>query len=172
MNPFDLLVVLIVVVGVLVGFRSGVLTQALGLAGAALGVIVLIVAGPTLQPLLVQYDQPVRAILALGGAFFVVAAGDALGSTLGAILAQGARGTPLQWLDRGGGALFGFGQGVVISWLVAGLVATGPFPAMAGQAQRSRIVRGMLSGIRRRTTRYKLFGSSVPVSAYASEAGM
>src|SRR5574340_479423 len=91
------------------------------------------------------YDQPLRAFLALGGAFVVVAGGDAVGSTIGALLAQGARGTPLQWLDRGGGALFGFGQGVIIAWLVAGLVATGPFPTLAGQAQRSGLVRGMLT---------------------------
>lgn len=145
MNPFDVLVALIVVVAGIVGFRSGVLTQTLGLAGAALGVIALIVAGPALQPLLAGYDQPLRALLALGGAFVVVAGGDAIGSTLGALLAQGTRGTPFQWLDRGGGALFGLGQGVIIAWLVAGLVATGPFPTLAGQAQRSGLVRGMLT---------------------------
>jgi S1-C subfamily serine protease len=144
-NPFDALVALIVVVAVIVGYRSGVLTQALGLAGAALGVIALVVAGPTLQPILAGYGQPMRALLAVGGALLLVAGGDAIGSTVGAILAQHARGTFLQWLDRGGGALFGLGQGIVIAWLVAGLVATGPFPTMAAQAQRSTLVRGILT---------------------------
>ena len=145
MDPFDLLVALIVAVATVVGYRSGVLTQVLGLVGAALGVVVIVVGGPLVQPILDGYHQPLRALLALGAAFFVVAAGDAIGSTIGSVLAHGAQGTPFGILDRAGGAIFGVGQGIVIAWLVGGLVAGGPFPTLAREAQRSVAVRTILT---------------------------
>ena len=47
-------------------------------------------------------------------------------------------------LDAALGALFGIAQALVLAWLVGGLLATGPFPSLASEAQQSVAVRSLL----------------------------
>ena len=49
-------------------------------------------------------------------------------------------------IDSAGGGLLGLGQGLLVIWLVGGLLAAGPVPNLAAQAQRSVAVRA-LSGL-------------------------
>jgi S1-C subfamily serine protease len=47
-------------------------------------------------------------------------------------------------VDAGLGSLFGIAQAFVLAWLVGGLLATGPVPSLAREAQRSLAMRTLL----------------------------
>jgi S1-C subfamily serine protease len=145
-NLFDLVVVVLVAIALMVGFRSGALPQLSGLAGALLGGIAAILLLPHLEVPLRAIDPSVRAFVVLAGLLFAVGIGEAIGSAVGrtaaALLGEGVFGT----LDRVMGAVVGFAQALLIVWLTGGLLAAGPSEALAAQAQTSFVVRG-LSGV-------------------------
>lgn len=143
MNLFDLLVVVLVTVAVVVGFRSGALPQLSGLVGAVGGGVLAVLALPHLETPLAVLNPSVRAFTVLAGMLFAVGLGEAIGSSLGraasARLGAGLFGA----LDRVMGAVVGSAQALLIVWLTGGLLAAGPVQSLAGQAQSSIVVRGL-----------------------------
>ena len=99
---------------------------------------------PALVGALDRLDPPVRAFVAFGGAFLMVAIAEAIGSTLGAALRDRLGRGVANRLDAALGALFGIAQALVLAWLVGGLLATGPIPSLASEAQRAIAVRSLL----------------------------
>ncbi len=144
LNLIDLSAVALVILLAVLGWHSGVLPQLLGLAGAAIGILVVIVLAPIAAALLGGLDPTGRAFVVLAGAFLIVATAEASGGTLGSALRERLGGGVAGRLDTLSGALLGVTQALVIAWLVGGLLATGPFPAMAREAQRSFTVRTLL----------------------------
>ena len=146
MNLFDLVVVVLVAIALMVGFRSGALPQLSGLAGALLGGIGAVLLLPHLETPLGAIEPSLRAFVVLAGLLFAVGLGEAIGSAVGrtaaALLGEGVFGA----LDRVMGAIVGSGQALLIVWLTGGLLAAGPSEALAAQAQTSFVVRG-LSGV-------------------------
>jgi len=71
-NWFDAIVVALVVVAVVIGFRSGALPQLCGLAGAVLGGVLAILLVPYLEAPLASVDAQLRAFLVLGLVLFAV----------------------------------------------------------------------------------------------------
>jgi S1-C subfamily serine protease len=142
-NLFDLVVVVLVVVALLVGFRSGALPQLSGLAGALIGGTAALIALPHLKEPLEGLELSVRAFVVLAGLLFAVGIGEAIGSAIGrtaaTFLGQGVFGA----LDRTLGAIVGGAQALLIVWLTGGLLASGPSQALAAQAQTSVVVRAM-----------------------------
>jgi S1-C subfamily serine protease len=132
------------ILAAVIGWRSGALPQVLGLAGAAAGVALVILAVPAAAAALDGFSLPVRAFLAFGGAFLVVTVAEAIGSTLGGALRDRLGRGVASRLDSALGALFGIAQALVLAWLVGGLLATGPIPQLAVEAQRSIAVRSLL----------------------------
>lgn len=143
-NVVDLVILAIVVVAAVLGWRSGALPQVFGLAGAAAGVVAVILLVPVAAGALDRFGPPVRAFLAFGGAFLIVALSEAVGSTLGAWLRDRLGRGVANRLDAVLGALFGIAQALVLAWLIGGLLATGPFPSLARESQRSVAVRLLL----------------------------
>lgn len=143
MNLFDVVVVVLVVIAVLVGFRSGALPQLSGLAGALIGGIGAVLALPHLETPLNSIEPSLRAFVVLAGILFAVGLGEAIGSAIGrtaaTLLGEGVFGA----LDRVLGAVVGSAQALLIVWLTGGLLATGPSEVLAGQAQTSVVVRAM-----------------------------
>ena len=146
-NVVDLAIVAIAILATVLGWRSGALPQVLGLAGAAAGVAVVVLLVPAAAGALDRFDPPVRAFLAFGGAFLVVAVAEGIGSTLGAELRDRLGRGVANRLDAVLGAVFGIAQALVLAWLIGGLLATGPFPALAREAQRSVAVRALLGAL-------------------------
>ena len=146
MNALDVAFVVLIVVAIVVGFRSGALPQVGGLLGAVVGGGLVLVALPSLLDPLSQFDAPVRVFLVLGGLLLAVGLGEALGSALGSAAARSLGRGILGRIDQLGGAVIGLFQGILIVWLAGGLLAAGSIPALASAAQRSVIVRG-LSGV-------------------------
>ena len=143
-NTVDLVIAGMAILAAVIGCRSGALPQVLGLAGAAAGVALVILAVPAAATALDGFSLPVRAFLAFGGAFLVVTVAEAIGSTLGGALRDRLGRGVASRLDSALGALFGIAQALVLAWLVGGLLATGPIPQLAVEAQRSIAVRSLL----------------------------
>lgn len=143
MNLFDLVVVVLVAVAMVVGFRSGALPQLAGLLGALAGGVLAILALPFLETALASVEPAVRAFAVLAGILFTVGIGEAIGSTVGrsaaAFLGEGLFGA----LDRVLGSVVGAVQALLIVWLAGGLLAAGPSPTLSAQAQTSFLVRAL-----------------------------
>ena len=143
MNPLDAGAIGLVVLAILLGWRSGALPQLGGLGGAVLGAVAGLAAVPWLLASLGDALPLVRigvVLLVLIGCFGI---GEALGTRLGhgasSLLGAGLLGA----LDRVAGAVVGAAQAVLILWLVGGILATGAIPSLAGAAQTSTAVRAI-----------------------------
>lgn len=147
MNPLDLVAIVLVVLAVLLGIRSGALPQLLGLAGAAVAALTGLAVLPSATPLLDQLPAAIRAIVVLSVLLGLVGLGEALGAAMGRAASQALGSGLLGTLDRVGGALVGAAQAILILWLAGGVIAAGPFPNLAKLAQTStalRVIDGFL----------------------------
>jgi S1-C subfamily serine protease len=142
-NLFDLIVVVLVAVAMLVGFRSGALPQLAGLLGAISGGVLAILALPHLEAPLEAIDPPLRAFVVLAGILFVVGLGEAVGSAVGRTIASFLGDGIFGAVDRTLGAVVGAVQALLIVWLAGGLLAAGPSATLASQAQTSALVRAL-----------------------------
>ena len=147
MNPLDVLAVVLIVVAVLLGMRSGALPQLLGLAGAAVAALTGLAILPTVTPILDDLPAVVRAVVVLSVLLGLVGIGEAFGAMFGRQASQALGTGLLGAFDRVMGAFVGAAQAVLILWLAGGVIASGPFPNLAQLAQRStalRVVDGFL----------------------------
>ncbi len=143
-NAIDLLVILLAIAAAIVGFRSGALPQVLGLACVGASVVLIVAFAPQITAALAGLEQPARALVAIGGAFVVVAMAEAIGSGVGAALRQGMGRGVAGGVDSAVGALVGIAQVLLVTWLVGGLLATSAIPVVGAEAQRSATVRWLL----------------------------
>jgi S1-C subfamily serine protease len=145
-NLFDLGAIVLLVVAMALGFRSGALPQVGGLGGAVLGGALAIVALPLVELAVASLDPWPKAALVLGWLLVSVGIGETVGSGLGRAVAGRLGGGVLGAMDQLAGALFGATQAILIVWLAGGLMAVGPVPRVAAQAQTSTSVR-TLAGV-------------------------
>ena len=144
MNPLDLVAVLLLVLGLLLGFRSGAIPQVMGLLGAVGGGALVVLGLPEVAPLLERIDPSVRPYAVLAGLLGIVALGESLGSTTGRAIARGLGTGVLGAADRVLGSLVGAAQALLIVWLAGGLLAaTSVAPSLTQAAQTSTAVRGL-----------------------------
>jgi S1-C subfamily serine protease len=142
-NLFDIGAVFLLIIAVLLGYRSGALPQVGGLAGAILGGGLAIVALGPAEPLLETLDPVLRAVAVLVWLFLLVGIGEATGSAIGRYGAYRLGGGLLSGVDRVAGGLFGAAQAILIVWLAGGLLAAGPIPRAAALAQTSTALRAL-----------------------------
>ena len=143
MNLLDAVALVLVVLAAYAGSRSGALPQLGGLAGAALGAGLGLAILPLLRDTLATLEPLPRAVVVLGGLLVLIGLGEGVGSGLGRLGARGIRPGLFDALDRLGGALVGAAQGILVVWLVGGLLAVGPFTGAAEQASRSSVLRAL-----------------------------
>lgn len=143
MNPnlFDIIALVILVLAVLAGIRTGALPQVGGIGGALTGLLVMLYVAPWLVDLTGGLQPIPRALVVLGAVLGAVILGEALGAEAGRTIA-GRLGTGvLSGADRLVGGLVGGAQALLIIWLAGGLMAAGPFPRLAQTASQSTAVR-------------------------------
>jgi S1-C subfamily serine protease len=140
MNLLDLAAIAILAAAVALGAWAGFFPQLLGLVGAAAGFGVALLATNALHPTLAAIDQPMRALLAASGLVALTLLGEAAGSALGSRARAAMRERLLATIDLAGGALIGFGQGVLALWLVGGLILAGAMPGLERSASDSVIL--------------------------------
>ena len=63
--------------------------QLFGLAAVGVAVVLIVAFAPQITGALAGLEQPARALVAIGGAFLVVAMAQAIGSGLGAVMRDG-----------------------------------------------------------------------------------
>jgi S1-C subfamily serine protease len=142
-NPIDLITLILIVVALILGWRSGAIPQVSGLLGAIGGGIIAILALPYLAEPLSAIDPTVRPIVVLIGLVAAVALGESIGSALGRGAARRLGDGLLGAADRSVGACLGVAQVLLIVWLAGGLLAEGPVPRLAQAAGGSTAVRTM-----------------------------
>ncbi len=143
MNLFDIAALLLVAVAVLLGARSGAIPQLAGLVGAVGGGALAILSLPLIEPLLELLEPTPRAVAVLAFVLVAVGLGEAIGSATGQLVAFRLRRSPFGAIDRVGGGFVGAAQAILIVWLAGGLLAAGPVPRLANQAQNSAAVRAL-----------------------------
>ena len=142
-NPLDLVAIVMVVLAVVLGIRSGALPQLLGLAGAAVAALTGLAVLPSVTPLMDELPAAIRAIVVLSVLLGLVGLGEALGAAMGRSASQALGSGLLGTLDRVGGALVGAAQAILILWLAGGVIAAGPFPTLSKLAQTSTALRAI-----------------------------
>jgi S1-C subfamily serine protease len=142
-NPLDLVAILLLVLAVILGVRSGALPQLLGLAGAAIAALAGLAVLPALTPFLDSLAPAIRAIVVLSALLGLIGLGEALGA-MGGRAASAALGSGL-WgaFDRVAGGIVGAGQAILILWLAGGVIASGPFPNLSRIAPNSTALRAV-----------------------------
>ena len=146
MNPLDLVAIVLVVVAVILGVRSGALPQLLGLMGAAVAALSGLAILPSVTPFLDSLPAAIRAIVVLSVLLGLVGLGEALGAMAGRAASKALGTGLLGALDRVAGALVGAAQAVLILWLAGGILVSGPFPNLSQLAQKSTALR-LIDGV-------------------------
>lgn len=141
MNLFDAIAILMVVVGLLTGYRSGALPQIFAWLGVALFVVAAFLLLPLAQPTLEDLDPFLRGLAALGVVFAAFALGQGVGSAIGWRLRRALGRGLLGDLDRIAGAVVGAAEAVLIIWLASGLITAIPDARLAREARGSEVLR-------------------------------
>jgi S1-C subfamily serine protease len=143
LNLFDAIAVLVLVLAVVAGIRTGALPQVGGITGAVLGLIVTLNVTPWLIDLTRGLEPIPRALAVLGAILVGVIAGEALGSAIGRAVAERLGDGVLSGVDRILGGAIGAVQAVLIVWLAGGLMIASPFPRLVQTASTSMAVRAL-----------------------------
>ena len=88
MNLIDVGIVVLLGFGLVAGWRSGFFPQILGLAGAAAGAVIIVLALPFLHGFLDGIDPALRAIAVLVSLLAAIGVGEAIGSSIGAAIGR------------------------------------------------------------------------------------
>lgn len=137
MNLLDLLILALLVFGLLAGWRAGFMGPALALAGGLLGFGVAILLATALRDPLSEIGQPNRALITVVALGALVLVGEALGAGIGAAISRSLRTTWFRPVDAAGGAVAGVAHVLLLTWILAGLLAAGISPALAPLARSS-----------------------------------
>ncbi len=141
MNLIDLLTLVLIVVALILGWRSGAIPQVSGLLGAIAGGVLAILLLPHLAEPLAEIDPAIRPFVVLVGLVMAVGIGEQVGAALGRSAARGLGTGMLGTADRTAGAGFGVIQVLLIVWLAGSLLIEGPVPRLAEAAGGSTAVR-------------------------------
>jgi S1-C subfamily serine protease len=140
-NPLDVVAIVLVVLAVLLGYRSGALPQIGGLLGAIGGGAIVVISLPLLVEPLDSVPTALRPYVVLTGLLLAVGVGESLGSAIGRAIARSLGGGVLGAADRVAGGFTGAAQALLIVWLAGGLLAIGPIPRLTEAAQTSTAIR-------------------------------
>jgi S1-C subfamily serine protease len=140
-NLLDLVAIVMIVLAMILGIRSGALPQLLGLAGAAIAALTGLAILPAATPFLDDLAPAVRAVVVLSVLLGLIGVGEALGATGGRAMSKALGTGFLSALDRIAGAFVGAAQAILILWLAGGVIASGPFQTLSQIAQNSTALR-------------------------------
>jgi S1-C subfamily serine protease len=146
-NPLDLVAIVLVVLAVLLGFRSGALPQVGGLLGAVGGGVLAVVSLPLLVDPLGEVPAGIRPYVVLAGLLVAVGIGESIGSAIGRRVARKLGNGVLGAADRVAGGFTGAAQALLIIWLAGGLLAIGPLPRLTEAAQNSTAIRTLSAAL-------------------------
>jgi S1-C subfamily serine protease len=140
-NLLDLIIIVVLVLAGLNGYRRGVALQLVIYAGLILGLFVGAIVAPRFAGL--AHSPVGSAVVALIALLAFAAIGDAVGWFVGVQIRAIARQSALGTLDSVAGSIFAVLAILVAVWFLGYNLANGPSPALASEIRGSAIVRGL-----------------------------
>jgi S1-C subfamily serine protease len=140
MNIVDLVLLLLLVLAALRGFRQGAMSQVTAFGGAAAGLVLGAVLAPRIAPAVVEEPGPALALMTLGLLLLSIALGQAIGVGVGMRLRRAVHVAGAAAVDRTAGIAVGITGVLVTIWLLGSVLVQGPVPSLAKQVRQSVIV--------------------------------
>jgi len=138
-NVLDVVLLALLALAALSGYRRGLALQAFAFGGLLVGLALGALVAP---PLARTVESPgAQAAVATITLLVLAAAGDAGGWFLGNRARERARGTRFGSADAVGGSLVAVGASLLAIWFVALNLVNGPFPSVAKEIRGSAVVR-------------------------------
>jgi S1-C subfamily serine protease len=139
-NLLDAVLVLMFAFVVVRGWRLGALSQVAALGGFLLGLLVGLWVAPLITAQLVGEPGPGAVAVTLGVLLVTVLVGQGVGLAIGVRLRRAATRLGAGRADRVVGIGVGAAAFALVVWLLAGVLAQGPVPAVAQQVRGSQVV--------------------------------
>lgn len=143
MNVIDLAAVVIVVLAIYFGWRSGFVIQLFALLGFVAGIALLVFLAPYAADLVADADPFMRSLLVLGVMGGVVLLAQGIGSSIGASLKRRMGPGIVSGIDHGLGAGFGMARGLFMVWLLGGLLGLVNVSGLGTEARQSFVLRAL-----------------------------
>jgi len=138
----DAILVVLIVVFAISGYRQGFIVGALSFVGfIGGGVLAALGAPPLIQAFVPNPTQ--QALVAIAMVFLAAAMGQFLTSYLGALIRNKVTWDSARVTDALGGALVSVLSVLLVSWLIGSAVANSAIPLVATQVQNSRILQAV-----------------------------
>jgi S1-C subfamily serine protease len=138
-NALDVVLLALLALAGLSGYRRGLALQALSFGGLLVGLVVGALLAPAAARLVespsAQAGVAIFVLVTLGGL------GDAIGWVIGSRLRERARATRFGRADAAGGAAVALVASLLAIWFVALNLVSGPFPGLSREVRESAIVR-------------------------------
>jgi S1-C subfamily serine protease len=139
MTLFDAILLGLVVLSVVGGYRRGAVLQVIALLGLGAGVVVGALLAPKVAAL--GRDPMSDVAMVMGTVIVCGAAGNLVGWLAGSRLREHTHGSRLRRVDAVGGSLVSVVALVLVTWFLALNLANGPFPQVARGIRDSAIIR-------------------------------
>ena len=138
MNLLDLVLIALIALAALSGFRRGAVLQLLTYGGLIAGLIVGAVVAPAFASL--SEDPSTQAAIAAGTLLVFAGLGDVAGWVVGSRVRAAARTSRFSPADSAGGSIVAVGAVLVCTWFITLNLVNGPIPELATQIRGSAIV--------------------------------
>jgi S1-C subfamily serine protease len=142
-NVLDAVLVLLLVPAALRGWRQGAASQLAALGGFGLGLLVGAWAAPRIAGAFVGEPGPATAAVTLVVLLAVLLLGSVAGGAVGLRARRVAARAGVEGVDRAVGVGVGAAGLALAVWLLAGVLAQGPVPAIAQQVRGSQAVQAL-----------------------------
>ncbi|MFI7596746.1 MarP family serine protease [Actinoplanes sp. NPDC049681] len=137
----DGILILLMLVFAISGYRQGFVIGALSFGGFFSGVLIGLQVGPLIAN---QFaDGTVRLVVSLVAIFALAVLGQTLAGWLGTKVRHAIDSRPLQRLDDVGGAMVSLIAVLLVAWLIAVPLGSTPFPEINRQVRSSAVLNGI-----------------------------
>ncbi|MFZ0169553.1 MAG: MarP family serine protease [Candidatus Dormiibacterota bacterium] len=143
MDIFDLVVIALLIYAAIRGYRRGLSYSFFSLVGLLVGLAFGAWLATSIPPLLRNFSDEVRSVIAIGLLVAMAILGDGLGTWVGLRLRVSAIRSHLGVVDSVAGVVWGLVIVLVATWYLGLTFASGPWPPLAQQIQRSAILRAL-----------------------------
>jgi S1-C subfamily serine protease len=140
-NVLDLILLALVVLAAISGFRRGALMQVLSYGGLVVGLVLGAILAPSVASLV--HGDAAQAGVAVAVVLGAAGIGNAAGWLAGTWVRARMRRTRLGTADAAGGSVISTVAVVVAIWFLAFNLVNGPFPALSGEIRGSVVVRAI-----------------------------
>jgi S1-C subfamily serine protease len=139
----DGILILLMLVFAISGYRQGFVIGALSFGGFFSGVLIGLQIGPLIADRFT--DPTARLVVSLVTIFAVAVLGQTLAGWLGTHLRRAIQSRPLQRADDAGGAAVSLVAVLLVAWLIAVPLGSTPFPGLNSAVRNSAILNGINS---------------------------